>query len=153
MGSDSDWPVMKAAADVLKEFGVVSEANVISAHRDPHGLEKYISSAFTRGLRVIIAGAGGAAHLPGVSAAFTTLPVIGVPIQGKALDGMDSLLSIVQMPPGVPVATVGINAAKNAGLLAVQILATADAGLQKALVDFKEKLVTESRAKNKTLNP
>ena len=153
MGSDSDWPVMKSAADVLKEFGIASEANVISAHRDPHGLEKYVSSAFERGLRVIIAGAGGAAHLPGVSAAFTTLPVIGVPIQGKALDGMDSLLSIVQMPPGVPVATVGINAAKNAGLLAVQILSTADASLQKAYVDFKAKLVAESRAKNKTLNP
>ena len=153
MGSDSDWPVMKAAADVLKEFGVGSEANVISAHRDPHGLEKYASSAFERGLRVIIAGAGGAAHLPGVSAAFTTLPVIGVPIQGKALDGMDSLLSIVQMPPGVPVATVGINAARNAGLLAVQILSTADADLQKAFVEFKAKLVVESRAKNKTLNP
>ena len=153
MGSDSDWPVMKAAADVLKEFGIVSEANVISAHRDPHGLEKYASSAFERGLRVIIAGAGGAAHLPGVSAAFTTLPVIGVPIQGKALDGMDSLLSIVQMPPGVPVATVGINAARNAGLLAVQILSTADADLQKAFVEFKAKLVVESRAKNKTLNP
>ena len=153
MGSDSDWPVMKAAADVLKEFGVVSEANVISAHRDPHGLEKYASSAFERGLRVIIAGAGGAAHLPGVSAAFTTLPVIGVPIQGKALDGMDSLLSIVQMPPGVPVATVGINAARNAGLLAVQILSTADTHLQKAFVEFKARLVAESRAKNKTLNP
>ena len=153
MGSDSDWPVMKAAADVLKEFGVVSEANVISAHRDPHGLEKYASSAFERGLRVIIAGAGGAAHLPGVSAAFTTLPVIGVPIQGKALDGMDSLLSIVQMPPGVPVATVGVNAAKNAGLLAVQILSTADTHLQKAFVEFKARLVAESRAKNKTLNP
>ena len=153
MGSDSDWPVMKAAADVLKEFGVVSEANVISAHRDPHGLEKYASSAFERGLRVIIAGAGGAAHLPGVSAAFTTLPVIGVPIQGKALDGMDSLLSIVQMPPGVPVATVGVNAARNAGLLAVQILSTADTHLQKAFVEFKARLVAESRAKNKTLNP
>ena len=153
MGSDSDWPVMKAAADVLKEFGIVSEANVISAHRDPHGLEKYASSAFERGLRVIIAGAGGAAHLPGVSAAFTTLPVIGVPIQGKALDGMDSLLSIVQMPPGVPVATVGINAAKNAGLLAAQILSTADTHLQKAFVEFKARLVAESRAKNKTLNP
>jgi 5-(carboxyamino)imidazole ribonucleotide mutase len=151
MGSDSDWPTMKAAADVCKEFGIVSEAKVISAHRDPHGLEQYVSGARERGLRIIIAGAGGAAHLPGVTAAFTTLPVIGVPIQGKALDGMDSLLSIVQMPPGVPVATVGINAAKNAGLLAVQILATADARLQKALADFKVKLTEESRAKNATL--
>jgi len=151
MGSDSDWPTMKAAADVCKEFGIASEAKVISAHRDPHGLEEYVSGARERGLRIIIAGAGGAAHLPGVTAAFTTLPVIGVPIQGKALDGMDSLLSIVQMPPGVPVATVGINAAKNAGILAVQILATGDARLQKALADFKVKLMQESRAKNKTL--
>ena len=153
MGSDSDWPTMKAAADVCAEFQIVCESKVISAHRTPRDLETYASSAFERGLRVIIAGAGGSAHLPGVTAAFTTLPVIGVPIQGKALDGMDSLLSIVQMPPGVPVATVGVNAAKNAGLLAVQILATADTRLQKALVDFKEKLAAESRAKNKTLNP
>ncbi|HXT11458.1 MAG TPA: 5-(carboxyamino)imidazole ribonucleotide mutase [Candidatus Angelobacter sp.] len=151
MGSDSDWPIMKAAAEVCKQFGVASEAKVISAHRDPHGLEEYISGAQERGLRVIIAGAGGAAHLPGVSAAFTTLPVIGVPIQAKVLDGMDSLLSIVQMPPGVPVATVGVNAAKNAGILAVQILATGDAKLQKALADFKVKLTEESRAKNATL--
>jgi 5-(carboxyamino)imidazole ribonucleotide mutase len=151
MGSDSDWPIMKAAADVCKEFGIASEAKVISAHRDPHGLEEYVSSAIARGLRVIIAGAGGAAHLPGVTAAFTTLPVIGVPIQGKTLDGMDSLLSIVQMPPGVPVATVGVNAAKNAGILAVQILATGNAQLQSALVEFKKKLTAESRAKNETL--
>jgi len=153
MGSDSDWPIMKAAADVCAEFQIACEAKVISAHRTPRDLEQYVSTAIERGLRVIIAGAGGAAHLPGVTAAFTTLPVIGVPIQGKALDGMDSLLSIVQMPPGVPVATVGVNAAKNAGILAIQILATADARLQKALADFKEKLATESRAKNKTLNP
>jgi 5-(carboxyamino)imidazole ribonucleotide mutase len=151
MGSDSDWPTMKAAADVLGEFGVSSESKVISAHRTPRDLEAYASSARERGLRVIIAGAGGAAHLPGVTAAFTTLPVIGVPIMGKALDGMDALLSIVQMPPGVPVATVGVGAAKNAGLLAVQILATADAALQKKLEKFKEKLAQESRAKNKTL--
>jgi 5-(carboxyamino)imidazole ribonucleotide mutase len=151
MGSDSDWPVMKAAADVCAEFQVGCEAKVISAHRTPRDLEQFVSGAFARGVRVIIAGAGGAAHLPGVSAAFTTLPVIGVPIQGKALDGMDSLLSIVQMPPGVPVATVGVNAAKNAGLLAIQILATADERLQKAYVDFKERLAAESRAKNQTL--
>jgi 5-(carboxyamino)imidazole ribonucleotide mutase len=151
MGSDSDWPTMKAAADVCKEFGIASEAHVISAHRDPRGLEEFVSGARERGLRVIIAGAGGAAHLPGVTAAMTILPVIGVPIQGKALDGMDSLLSIVQMPPGVPVATVGVNAAKNAGILAIQILATADQRLQKALADFKVKLTEESRAKNKTL--
>jgi len=151
MGSDSDWPTMKAAADVLKEFGVASEAKVISAHRTPRDLEQYVSGARERGVCVIIAGAGGAAHLPGVTAAFTTLPVIGVPIQGKALDGMDSLLSIVQMPPGVPVATVGVNAAKNAGILAVQILAVSDGRLQKALMAFKQKLAEESRAKNKTL--
>ena len=151
MGSDSDWPVMKAAADALKEFGIASEAKVISAHRDPHGLEEYASLAGKRGLRVIIAGAGGAAHLPGVTAAFTTLPVIGVPIESKSLKGLDSLLSIVQMPPGVPVATVGISAGRNAGLLAVQILAIGDERLQKALAKFKDKLAEESRAKNKTL--
>jgi len=151
MGSDSDWPTMKAAADVLAEFGVASEARVISAHRTPKDLEQYAGGATERGLRVIIAGAGGAAHLPGVTAAFTTLPIIGVPIESKSLKGLDSLLSIVQMPPGVPVATVGIGAAKNAGLLAVQILAVGDERLQKALVGFKEKLAEESRAKNKTL--
>lgn len=151
MGSDSDWPIMKAAADALTEFGIVSEAKVISAHRTPRDLEAYVSSARERGLSVIIAGAGGAAHLPGVTAAFTTLPVIGVPIMGKALDGMDSLLSIVQMPPGVPVATVGINAAKNAGLLAAQILGVGNEAMQKKLDQFKEKLAAESRAKNKTL--
>ena len=123
MGSDSDWPTMKAAADVCAQFGIASEAKVISAHRTPKDLEQYAGKAHERGLRVIIAGAGGAAHLPGVTAAFTTLPVIGVPIESKSLKGLDSLLSIVQMPPGVPVATVGIGAAKNAGLLAVQILA------------------------------
>src|SRR5450631_3589254 len=131
MGSDSDWPTMKAAADACAEFGVPHEVQVISAHRTPRDLERYASTAQQRGLRVIIAGAGGAAHLPGVTAAYTTLPIIGVPIQGKALDGMDSLLSIVQMPPGVPVATVGINAAKNAGLLAAQILGVNDEAMQK----------------------
>lgn len=152
MGSDSDWPVMKAAADVCSEFQVPCEARVISAHRTPRDLEQFAGGAVDRGLRVIIAGAGGAAHLPGVTAAFTTLPVIGVPIQGKALDGMDSLLSIVQMPPGVPVATVGVNAARNAGLLAMQILATSDARLHDAYVKFKEKLAAESRAKNESLS-
>jgi 5-(carboxyamino)imidazole ribonucleotide mutase len=151
MGSDTDWPVMKAAADALNEFGIASEAKVISAHRTPRDLEQYVSSARERGLRALICGAGGAAHLPGVSAAFTTLPVIGVPIMGKALDGMDSLMSIVQMPPGVPVATVGINAGRNAGLLAAQIIGSGDAGMQPKLDAFKEKLATESRAKNKTL--
>ena len=151
MGSDSDWPTMKAAADGCAEFQLACEANVISAHRTPKDLEAYATTAAQRGIRVIIAGAGGAAHLPGVTAAFTTLPVIGVPIESKSLKGLDSLLSIVQMPPGVPVATVGIGAAKNAGLLAVQILATADVRLQKAFAQFKEKLALESRAKNQTL--
>jgi 5-(carboxyamino)imidazole ribonucleotide mutase len=151
MGSDSDWPTMKAAAEALIEFGIASEARVISAHRDPHGLEEYAAGAGERGLRVIIAGAGGAAHLPGVTAAFTTLPVIGVPIESKSLKGLDSLFSIVQMPPGVPVATVAIGAAKNAGILATQILAVGDERLQKALRAFKQKLAEESRAKNKTL--
>jgi 5-(carboxyamino)imidazole ribonucleotide mutase len=151
MGSDSDWPTMKLAADALAEFGISSEAKVISAHRDPHGLEEYIGQAAKRGIKLIIAGAGGAAHLPGVSAAFTTLPVIGVPIESKSLKGLDSLLSIVQMPPGVPVATVGIGAARNAGLLAVQILAVGDEKLGAALDKFKIKLTEESRAKNKNL--
>jgi 5-(carboxyamino)imidazole ribonucleotide mutase len=151
MGSDSDWPTMKAAADVCAQFGIASEAKVISAHRTPKDLEQYAGKAQERGLRIIIAGAGGAAHLPGVAAAFTTLPVIGVPIESKSLKGLDSLLSIVQMPPGVPVATVGIGAAKNAGLLAVQILAVGNERLQKALVQFKHKLAEESRAKNQNL--
>ena len=152
MGSDSDWPTMKAAADVCKEFGIASEAKVISAHRDPHGLEEFVTSARERGLRVIIAGAGGAAHLPGVTAAFTTLPVIGVPHsrQGAGWYGLASLHRAKL--PGVPVATVGINAAKNAGILAVQILATGNAQLQSALNDFKKKLMEESRAKNKSLS-
>jgi 5-(carboxyamino)imidazole ribonucleotide mutase len=151
MGSDSDWPTMKAAADALKEFGISSEAKVISAHRDPHGLEEYVSGAQARGIKAFICGAGGAAHLAGVTAAFTTLPVIGVPILGKATDGFDALLSMVQMPPGVPVATVAINGARNAGILAAQILATGDARLQAELKKFKVKLMEESRAKNKTL--
>ena len=151
MGSDSDWPTMKAAADALREFDIASEAKVISAHRTPHDLEQYVSGARERGLRALICGAGGAAHLPGVTAAFTTLPVIGVPIMGKSLDGMDSLLSIVQMPPGVPVATVGVNAARNAGLLAAQIIGSGDAAMQLKLDAFKQRLAEESRAKNKTL--
>jgi 5-(carboxyamino)imidazole ribonucleotide mutase len=151
MGSDSDWTTMKAAAEACAEFGVACEAQVISAHRTPHDLEKYAESAVSRGLRVIIAGAGGAAHLPGVTAAFTVLPVIGVPIESKALKGMDSLLSIVQMPSGIPVATVAIGGARNAGLLAIQIIATGDSALQKKFVDFKARLAEESRAKNRTL--
>ena len=152
MGSDSDWPTMKLAADALAEFGIASEAKVISAHRDPRGLEEYVSGAAARGIKVMICGAGGAAHLPGVTAAFTTLPVIGVPILGKAFDGFDSLLSIVQMPPGVPVATVAVGAGRNAGILATQILAVGDAALQEELKKFKVRLMEESRAKNKTLS-
>jgi len=151
MGSDSDWPTMKAAADVCAEFGVPHEVQVISAHRTPHDLERYASSARKRGLRVIIAGAGGAAHLPGVTAAFTPLPVIGVPMESKALKGLDSLLSIVQMPSGIPVATVAIGGARNAGLLAVQILAVGDAALQAKVLKFKARLARESRAKNRKL--
>ncbi|WP_138443349.1 5-(carboxyamino)imidazole ribonucleotide mutase [Sinomonas susongensis] len=124
MGSDSDWNVMEAAAEALAEFGVPFEADVVSAHRMPHEMVAYGASARERGLRVVIAGAGGAAHLPGMLAAVTTLPVIGVPVPLKTLDGMDSLLSIVQMPAGVPVATVSIGGARNAGLLAVRILAS-----------------------------
>ncbi len=151
MGSDSDWPTMKAAAEVCEEFGIPCEAKVISAHRTPRDLEEYASAAQNRGVRVLIAGAGGAAHLPGVTAAFTTLPVIGVPIESKSLKGLDSLLSIVQMPPGVPVATVGIGAAENAGLLAVQILAVGEATLQAKLERFKSQLAEKSRAKNANL--
>jgi 5-(carboxyamino)imidazole ribonucleotide mutase len=151
MGSDSDWPTMKAAADACAEFGIPNEIRVISAHRTPRDLEEYASTAHERGLRVIIAGAGGAAHLPGVTAAFTPLPVIGVPIESKALKGLDSLLSIVQMPSGIPVATVAIGGARNAGLLAAQILAVGDAALQKKFVEFKSRLAEESRAKNRSL--
>jgi 5-(carboxyamino)imidazole ribonucleotide mutase len=151
MGSDSDWPTMKAAADACSDFGIAHEVNVISAHRSPQDLARYASGAHRRGLRVIIAGAGGAAHLPGVTAAMTPLPVIGVPINSKALKGLDSLLSIVQMPSGVPVATVAIDGARNAGLLAVQILAVGNASLQRKLLAFKEKLAADSRAKNRNL--
>lgn len=151
MGSDSDFPIMKEAFDVCKEFGIDCEVKVISAHRTPHILEKYISSAYSKGIKVIIAGAGGAAHLPGVAASFTTLPVIGVPIISKSLNGLDSLLSIVQMPPGVPVATVGINAAKNAGLLAIEILSLSDSKLAGKMKNYKIKLAKESVKKNKKI--
>jgi len=126
MGSDSDWPVMEAAAQVLEEFGIPYEADVVSAHRMPEDMIDYGKKAHERGIRVIIAGAGGAAHLPGMLAAVTPLPVIGVPVKLKSLEGMDSLLSIVQMPAGVPVATVSINGARNAGLLALRILGSGD---------------------------
>jgi 5-(carboxyamino)imidazole ribonucleotide mutase len=151
MGSDSDWPTMKAAAEACAEFGVPHEVQVISAHRTPRDLERYASNAQKRGLRVIIAGAGGAAHLPGVTAAYTPLPVIGVPMESKALKGLDSLLSIVQMPSGIPVATVAIGGARNAGLLAVQVLAVGDAALLRKVLAFKARLARESRAKNRKL--
>jgi len=151
MGSDSDWPTMKAAADALEEFGVPFEADVVSAHRMPDEMLAYGREAAGRGLSVIIAGAGGAAHLPGMLAAVTPLPVIGVPVALKYLDGMDSLLSIVQMPTGVPVATVAIGNARNAGLLAVRILATSDAGLRTKMEEFAESLAKEARAKGQSV--
>jgi 5-(carboxyamino)imidazole ribonucleotide mutase len=151
MGSDSDWPVMRAAADALTEFGVPCEADVVSAHRMPREMIEYGATAAGRGLRVIIAGAGGAAHLPGMLAAVTPLPVIGVPVPLKHLDGMDSLLSIVQMPAGVPVATVSIGGARNAGLLAVRILAAADPELQRQLTVFQDELAATARAKGEAL--
>jgi 5-(carboxyamino)imidazole ribonucleotide mutase len=140
MGSDSDWPVMKAAAEACEEFGVAFEADVVSAHRMPDEMLAYGREAAGRGIKVIIAGAGGAAHLPGMLAAVSPLPVIGVPVALKYLDGMDSLLSIVQMPAGVPVATVAVGNARNAGLLAVRILAAADPELQQKMIDFQATL-------------
>lgn len=137
MGSDSDLPVVKQALDLLEEFTVPYEARILSAHRSPEAVADWARSLAGRGVRVVIAAAGGAAHLPGVVAAHTALPVIGLPIKGKALDGMDALLSMVQMPPGVPVAAVSIDGARNAALLAVQILAAADADLARRLDDFR----------------
>jgi len=142
MGSDSDLDVMRAAADTLKELGVPHEVRVVSAHRTPEGMIEYGKTAEARGLRVIIAGAGGAAHLPGMLASVTTLPVIGVPVPLKYLDGLDSLLSIVQMPAGIPVATVAVGNARNAGLLAARILGTSDATLRARLAEEAAKLVT-----------
>ena len=151
MGSDSDWPVMEAAAKALEEFGIPFEADVVSAHRMPEEMLAYGRDAAGRGLQVIIAGAGGAAHLPGMLASVTPLPVIGVPVPLKYLDGMDSLLSIVQMPAGVPVATVAVGNARNAGLLAVRILAASDAGLRDAMVRFQAELTDTARAKGKAV--
>jgi 5-(carboxyamino)imidazole ribonucleotide mutase len=151
MGSDSDWPVMRAAADALEEFGVAYEAEVVSAHRMPREMIEYGSTASSRGLRVIIAGAGGAAHLPGMLASVTPLPVIGVPVPLAHLDGLDSLLSIVQMPAGVPVATVSVGGARNAGLLAVRILAAADAELRAKMTRFQDQLAVTARAKGEAL--
>ena len=147
MGSDSDWPVMEAAAAALAEFGVPYEADVVSAHRMPEEMVAYGRGAAARGLRVLIAGAGGAAHLPGMLAALTPLPVIGVPVPLKHLDGMDSLLSIVQMPAGVPVATVAVGNARNAGLLAVRILAVADPVLLARMESFQAELRATASAK------
>ena len=151
MGSDSDWPVMSAAAEALDEFGVTYEADVVSAHRMPREMIAYGEEAEQRGLRVIIAGAGGAAHLPGMLASVTPLPVIGVPVPLKHLDGLDSLLSIVQMPAGIPVATVAVGGARNAGLLAVRILAAADPSLRARMADFQASLAEQARAKGAAL--
>ena len=151
MGSDSDFPIMEDAIKVLKEFGIGYEVKVLSAHRTPNQHAEYSRTAVERGLKVIIAAAGGAAHLPGVTAAQTTLPVIGVPIKGKSLEGMDSLLSIVQMPPGIPVATVAINGAKNAAILAVSILSTANSDVQNMLVEYKKKMEKDSMSKNEKI--
>ena len=151
MGSDSDWPTMRAAAEALEEFAVPYEADVVSAHRMPDEMLAYGKDAAGRGLRVVIAGAGGAAHLPGMLASVTPLPVIGVPVALKYLDGMDSLLSIVQMPAGVPVATVAVGNARNAGLLAVRILAAADEELRARMVEFQEQLAESAREKGKAV--
>jgi 5-(carboxyamino)imidazole ribonucleotide mutase len=151
MGSDSDWPVMKAAAEALEEFDVAFEADVVSAHRMPEEMLAYGKDAAGRGLQVIVAGAGGAAHLPGMLASVTPLPVIGVPVPLKYLDGMDSLLSIVQMPAGVPVAAVAVGNARNAGLLAVRILAATDPALQQRMTDFQAALRDSAQEKGRAV--
>ena len=151
MGSDSDWPVMEAAATALDEMGVPYEVDVVSAHRMPQQMLSYGAEAVGRGLRVLIAGAGGAAHLPGMLASVTPLPVIGVPVPLEHLDGMDSLLSIVQMPAGVPVATVSVGGARNAGLLAARILGIADPEIQARMVTFQAELADKARAKGEAL--
>ena len=151
MGSDSDWPVMRGAAEALAEFDVPHEVRVVSAHRTPRDMLDWASAADGRGLRVVVAGAGGAAHLPGMVASMTPLPVIGVPVPLKHLDGMDSLLSIVQMPAGVPVATVSIGGARNAGLLAVRVLAASDPPLLARMRAFQAALADTARAKDASL--
>jgi 5-(carboxyamino)imidazole ribonucleotide mutase len=152
MGSTSDLPIMEEAAKILNDFKIPFEINALSAHRTPDKVMDFAKNAYNRGIRVIIAGAGGAAHLPGVIAALTPLPVIGVPIKASiSLDGWDSILSIVQMPPGIPVATVGLNGAQNAGILAVQILATSDSKLLEQLVAFKVKLAQKIEKANDEL--
>ncbi|MGD8780346.1 MAG: 5-(carboxyamino)imidazole ribonucleotide mutase [Ignavibacteria bacterium] len=152
MGSDSDLPIMQKAVDVLKEFEIPYEVRILSAHRTPDYHAEYSKTAVERGLKVIVAAAGMAAHLPGVTAAQTILPVIGVPIKSKSLEGADALYSIVQMPPGIPVATVAIDGAKNAGILAVQIIATGNEELQKKLVEYKAKMAEASIKKNDSIN-
>jgi len=151
MGSDSDLNIMQEAANILDEFAVEYEMKIVSAHRTPNLMAEYGSSAYKRGIKVIIAGAGGAAHLPGMTASHSPLPVVGVPVKSRSLDGLDSLLSIVQMPAGVPVATVGINQAKNAGLLAVQILAANNKELLEKILVYKKRIEKESIDKNKKL--
>jgi 5-(carboxyamino)imidazole ribonucleotide mutase len=151
MGSDSDWPTMRPAADVLADFGVATEVRVVSAHRTPRDMLSYGETAAERGLRVVIAGAGGAAHLPGMLASVTPLPVIGVPVPLAHLDGIDSLLSMVQMPAGVPVATVSVAGARNAGLLAVRILGAYDEALRAAMVEFQAGLADAARGKDAAL--
>jgi 5-(carboxyamino)imidazole ribonucleotide mutase len=151
MGSDSDWPTMQPAADALAEFAIGHEVRVVSAHRTPHDMLEYAATAAGRGIRVIIAGAGGAAHLPGMLAAVTPLPVVGVPVPLSHLDGMDSLLSIVQMPAGVPVATVSIAGARNAGLLAARILGVSDPDVRRAMETFQAGLADTARGKDSAL--
>lgn len=151
MGSDSDWTTMRPAADVLDDFGIATEVRVVSAHRTPRDMLEYGATAAARGISVIIAGAGGAAHLPGMLASVTPLPVIGVPVPLSHLDGIDSLLSIVQMPAGVPVATVSVGGARNAGLLAVRILAVAEERLRQAMSGFQDELADSARGKDAAL--
>lgn len=151
MGSDSDFPTMQEAAEVLKNFGVPFELHIVSAHRTPKFMARFAKSAHTRGIRVIIAGAGGAAHLPGMTASYSPLPVIGVPIITKTMNGLDSLLSIAQMPAGVPVATVAVGNGRNAGLLAVEILGVGDRKLVKKVLAYKKKLAGESMKKDRSL--
>ncbi|OGT66368.1 MAG: 5-(carboxyamino)imidazole ribonucleotide mutase [Gammaproteobacteria bacterium RIFCSPLOWO2_02_47_7] len=151
MGSDSDWPTLKAAADVCAEFKVATEVRVISAHRTPLDMTEYARTAHEKGIKIIIAGAGGAAHLPGMIASLTPLPVIGVPVESQSLQGLDSLLSIAQMPAGVPVATVAIGGGRNAGLLALEILATSNRKLLDKIIQFKAILAKVSREKDRNL--
>ena len=152
MGSDSDWPTLEAAAEICDQFSVAYEVHVVSAHRTPDAMARYAKSAHKKGIKVIIAAAGGAAHLPGMVASHTPLPVIGVPVKTATLNGMDSLLSIVQMPGGVPVATVAIGAGKNAGLLAIEILSVSNTKLLDKMIDYKKQLASESNQKDNQLN-